>query len=780
MLTPSSGEPAPTPAYIAAYNRLKEENLRLKSYIQWEDHLFANPHLSASHKLTLRSTRRAIYRGQTHDEQGRTRINFTTIAEQIGSSSDTVSRSIKHLVSLNLLECDLKTEIQENGERWTRVYARLNEEVIKTPEKIIPAQPRNHGGPRYACPQCGNTNIIIRRRVTLVCSCGHESLISETESRQEQDFYATTGQQDAHEQVNAVAIDETVHATDQQDASATADKPCETCAGANEPTSNLRHDLKPVSPLISGISYNSVSNTDHPVAGETESKLQDGQTLREVAALLLSLAGQSDEHIEMSRTADKKYYTVSRPLTERDLLDHLCGGKARGALCHYPDGRTRGLGWDEDTAAGWAVLQDAARTLVSVGYLPILEPSPAGRGGHLWIVFDALVDASTARQHIYSLAPALATIKEYWPGPQEAKRWNKVRLPGGKYVRPGINAWCPLISVSDGETSHDGLSAAQILLAHQTPASIVAVSSSCKEETPVEVVMLSGKVQDESNLHEQATNIPANANPTSKLLPGDRRHKQSIDSQWRATYGQNESGSHLWFAFTPQYLASWYNAHHDIRDLLPPERNGYGLASWRGEQTASVAMRDNHWTDFGASARRPDGMQDGGDALELQVRLTQTSKSDILRQVAKELVAQARAELESTAQAGQPIPSWIEAILTDAGRAYFEQIKCEKHNAFDKPSSHLSVSSQSQKDTFQALAKDIDAEIGEPCKHCGCILFYHNAHSDKMCHWCFPRPAKYAPGKLTDEQWDRLRQLVKSSKVRRYSLSESHDQSTSI
>jgi hypothetical protein len=756
MLTPSPSPQTPPPAHIVAYNRLKEENLRLKTYIQWEDHLFANPHLSATQKLTLRSTQQAVFRGQTHDEQGRTRINLNTIAEQIGASSDTVSRSIKHFESLNVLECERKREIQENGECWTRVYARLNKEMINTPEKIIPAQPRNHGGRRYACPQCGNTNIIIRRRVTLVCSCRHESLISETESRQESD--ATTEPQDADEQVGIVANGDSDHATSPQVASATSEASSATWALANEPASNLRHDLKPVTPLISRIPHNSTSDTEHPAASEPENKLRADQTLHEAAALLLSLAGPANEHIEMSRTANKKYYTVSRPLSECDLLDHLRGGKARGALCHYRDGRTRGLGWDEDTAAGWDTLQDAARTLVTVGYLPILEPSPAGRGGHLWIMFDTLIDANTARRHIYSIAPSLATIQEYWPGPQDAKHWNKMRLPGGKYIRPGINTWCQLISVSDGETSHDGLSAAQILLAHQTPVSVV---PSCDwVETPANETSLPFEVQRVSHSHEQETTLIADSKPTCKMLPVDRSTVRSVDSHWQATYGQSDEGHRLWFAFTPQYLASWYNAYHDISDLLPPERNGYGLASWRGEQTASVAIRDDRWTDFGASARRPDGTQDGGDALELQARLTQTSKSEILRQTAKELVAQARAELDSAAQAGQPIPSWIEEIITDAGRAHYEQIKCEKHNVLDKPSSHISISSQSQKDTFQALAKDIGAEIDKPCIRCGCILFYHNAHGDQMCHWCYPRPAKYGVGQLPDEQWDRLRRLV--------------------
>ena len=44
-----------------------------------------------------------------------------------------------------------------------------------------------------------------------------------------------------------------------------------------------------------------------------------------------------------------------------------------------------------------------------------------------------------------------------------------------------------------------------------------------------------------------------------------------------------------------------------------------GLASWRGEHSANVGLREDGWVDFGASARRSDGKQDGGDALELTV-----------------------------------------------------------------------------------------------------------------------------------------------------------------
>jgi len=838
MFTPSSQ--GPTPAHIATITRLQDENRRLRSYIAWEDRLFANPHLGANHKLELRATRRAVQRGQTHDEQGRTRINLTTIAEQIGVSPDTVSRGLKYLESLGVVERELKPEIQENGERWTRVYARLNDEKIAAPETIIPDTPRNHGGPRYACPRCGNTDIIIRRRVTLLCSCGHESLISETDSRQHIDTGTDTGPHDTDEQDSNVSdasaataigqqdacreseriIPDTsaaAAATDQQDAFTTSEGADGTCVISDEPGRNVRPDLKPGNPPMPCSASDSTSGVDHPAASEPESKMRVGQILHEVAALLLALAGPGDEHIEMSRTGDKKYYTVFRPLTERDLLDHLCGGKARGALCHYPNGHTRGLGWDEDTAEGWTTLLDAARSLAASGYLPILEPSPAGRGGHLWLIFDALVDTSAARRQVDAIAPALAPVREYWPGPLDATRWNKVRLPGGKYVRPGIRAWCQLVSVSDGETSQDGLSAARLLLTHQTPATLVPppeceAEVQASESKPSPEVMSPHDEQDAPCSDEQGSTLPADPAPASILRPGDPRPAQSIDSQWQTRYGQTEERQRLWFAFTPQYLASWFNAQHDVLDLLPPERSGYGLATWRGEHTASVALRGDQWTDFGASARRPDGTQDGGDALELQARLTQASKSDILRQTAKDLVAQARAELESVARAGQPLPTWLEEIITDAGRAHYERVKCHGQPASNSPLDkhppaqilpHMpagsgglagysslpesdpdgkmltsqdeepqpgavpasSVAAQPGKETFEALATGIGAEIGGPCERCGCTLCYRNSRGDEMCHWCYPRPAKYAPGRLTDGQWERLRRLVKRSRM---------------
>ena len=67
-----------------------------------------------------------------------------------------------------------------------------------------------------------------------------------------------------------------------------------------------------------------------------------------------------------------------------------------------------------------------------------------------------------------------------------------------------------------------------------------------------------------------------------------------------------------------------------------------GLASWRAERTASVGFREEGWVDFGASARRADGKPDGGDALELTIRVNDESKPEIMREIARQLVSEAR------------------------------------------------------------------------------------------------------------------------------------------
>ncbi len=171
-----------------------------------------------------------------------------------------------------------------------------------------------------------------------------------------------------------------------------------------------------------------------------------------------------------------------------------------------------------------------------------------------------------------------------------------------------------------------------------------------------------------------------------------------MDTQWRERYSTPE-GQRLWFAWTPQYLATWWNSRHSIDDLLPSERNGYGLASWRGERTASVAKRGEQWADFGASARQSDGSPDTGDALELQVRLSGTSKADVMRQAARELLHEARQTLEQAARAGQPLPSWIEEIITEAGRAHYARVASQAGHTEQTPAPRETPAADRQPDT---------------------------------------------------------------------------------
>jgi hypothetical protein len=157
------------------------------------------------------------------------------------------------------------------------------------------------------------------------------------------------------------------------------------------------------------------------------------------AQLLVEIAGPAPVHIEMSARGPKKYYDVHRPLEAKDACAHLQGWKTKGGWIRRPDGMTRALAYDADTEEGWEELKTAARFLTYGDYVTLLEPSPVGRGGHLWILYSDLVQARDAQRHVCQYAPMLSKVKEYWPGSP-----NKVRLPSGKYVKPGFAAWCKL------------------------------------------------------------------------------------------------------------------------------------------------------------------------------------------------------------------------------------------------------------------------------------------------------------------------------------------------
>lgn len=390
--------------------------------------------------------------------------------------------------------------------------------------------------------------------------------------------------------------------------------------------------------------------------------------LAQAAHLLLAIAGPAPEHIEMSRSGPAKYYSVAHAITLDECARHLQGIKTRGATLRHPEHMTRALAFDADVYRlypGWWWMTGAAQQLSEVGYRVLLEPSPAGRGGHLWILFDDLVDVRAARRHVCEIAPVLRDVKEYWPGPEHVETWNKVRLPGGRYVSPELSAWCRLYDANSQELARDGLAAARVLLANQTPVGIVPWYSP-------------------DDLLDVAVAPPALAadRPPDRLAPPTQVHpaasqKIAADSRQQEKYAL--ANRFLWFHYTPRQLADWYNERHSADDLIDFDRSGMANAGeiGRPELTPSLARtRDGqHWTDFGAGALHDDGRTDGGDVLELLVRMNDGRKAEILRQLGQEMIVEARADLERAARSGVLPSPWVQHIMSEAGWTHYWRLR---------------------------------------------------------------------------------------------------------
>jgi hypothetical protein len=385
------------------------------------------------------------------------------------------------------------------------------------------------------------------------------------------------------------------------------------------------------------------------------------------ARLLVEIAGPAPVHIEMSDRGPKKYYDVKRVITVQDTRAHLQGWKTKGACLRHLGGMTRALCYDADTLQDWQTLRTAARFLTYGDFCPLLEPSPVqddehAGGGHLWIIFTDLVKASWAHQRALQYAPMLREIKETWPSPSN----HKVRLPGGKYVKPGFAQWCSLSDARGKLLATDGQSAARVLLDSQTAAEIVPEYPGPEDGGPCP-----GPQPSSSTDHQAHACSENNGALCGDEMKRDER-QAGIDQHWHHKYSH-----HLWFHFTPAQLSAWYNERQKVEDILPPEQNGMGLASWRGERTASVGLREEGWVDFGASARRADGKQDGGDALELTVRVNDEPKPEIMREMARQLVSEAREAMERAARCAEQPPRWVQTFMSPAGWQRYHHLRNE-------------------------------------------------------------------------------------------------------
>jgi hypothetical protein len=380
------------------------------------------------------------------------------------------------------------------------------------------------------------------------------------------------------------------------------------------------------------------------------------------AAYLAQVAGDGRRHIEMQSMGADKYQWRAGAVTPALAARHLGGAVTLGAELRQADGTTFALCWDTDTADGWEQLQRAAQQLEVANAHPLLERSPAARGGHLWLFFREAVDSARARATAHLHAPVLATIGEAWPDP--AGRRIAVRLPAGFYRRPGVAAWCELADAA-GAVWRTGVDAIALILGARMPATWV---------MPLEARVPASPAPSPPSLV---------INSVSAVVRGMRSLPAAAhDPRWLEQYGRVRDRLYFWI--TDGEVAAWFNARHVVRDLLPPERNGYGLAVWRGERTASVRYTaDNGWVDFGAGGLRADGRRDGGDVLELYCRIQDRSRADVLREAAREMVAVARRELEEAARGGRGPVAWVATVISPVGWAYYN--RCSMSNATERP-----------------------------------------------------------------------------------------------
>ena len=343
-----------------------------------------------------------------------------------------------------------------------------------------------------------------------------------------------------------------------------------------------------------------------------------------------------------------KYQWCGGAVSPGLAVRHLNGEMTIGATLHRSDGMTLALCFDADEAATWATLQRAAERLAATGAAPLLEASPR-RGGHLWIVFAELVDAAAAAATATAAAPELATIREQWPHASQG-----IRLPGGRYIGADVDAWPALIAPT-GEYA-TGREAIALMRANATPAGWVQAAPPAVASSPPAA----------PSSPQSAGVMPPPSLVIGSSMTGEWPLPAALtDARWLAQYG--DQAHTLWFGVLEAQAAVWFNQANTCRDLLPPQATGYGLAVWRQERTASVSYTGTGWVDRGTG--------DVGDALELHCRLHGLTRADALRAVVQDMIAALRAELETAAWAGVPVPAWVAAFTTPAGWRRYDALR---------------------------------------------------------------------------------------------------------
>lgn len=739
---------------MVSYDLYQRERQRAYAREKYTEQLYGNKALNSTQKIGLDLLLKQIERGKHHDDEGRTRINATTIANTMGMSPSTGDRLVKWCKKQlpDFFDTASHDEPGPNGddELIPRTYMKvIDDELARTPQLIVPLEIKKAGGDQYTCPFCGTKHGKIRSKTirTFVCKhCHHEVKIDEKTTEKDLPY----SEEDRQKEQEQFAFGRIAHAgyraagtLELIDQALDADHTLIVLDIRHHPTSKNTEWTQDAFSKRFGKRYSwlrELGNIKHQERGQIQladpergfAKLQDilsehsvillcgcedyetchrksvieqyaqmqfafddsfslqltnltdiikpftppvrdgddNQCLREAAELLLEVAGDAEAHIIMPPIHPSKYLEVKRRLELEDVLDHLRGGEARGALCRRSDGKARGYCWDTDNEDGWEMLKVSAQRLVAAGFQVILEESPAGRGGHLWILFEELVQAELVQAEVFRIAPDLAEVVEYWPS---LARANRVRLPGGYYARYGskvdqeVRAWCKLVSVADGESSRDGVGAAALLLAHQNPASLIPARAT---------VIAAAAAPAPSTQKKVVSPVETRRELTVEDL-ARQRPLPPVDAAWTEKCGPVEKSTY-WFAVTEGYSATWFNRHNTLKEIQSLERNGMALSPNGNERTASTAHwekdGEERYTDFSLHGQRADGRRDSGDVLEYASKVWKRTKSAILTETTQEIVKVARQNLEASARAGSLPLLWVAELLTPAGWRKYDQM----------------------------------------------------------------------------------------------------------
>jgi DNA-binding MarR family transcriptional regulator len=147
----------------------RKHNRLLESRLAWERTCRANANLSATTRQVAVALRDELDR-TAPDGPAERIIWLPKLAEQAGISPQTASDHLKQLEAAHAIRRRVVKTRTDDGKTLTRIFVEPTP-IFATPANWQLPMPRNHGGKREHCPQCGGDAVMVKR--SKVCAgCG--------------------------------------------------------------------------------------------------------------------------------------------------------------------------------------------------------------------------------------------------------------------------------------------------------------------------------------------------------------------------------------------------------------------------------------------------------------------------------------------------------------------------------------------------------------------------------------------------------------------------------